>query len=222
MPRRLLAAVVAGTLAVGGLTACRAVPTVAAYVGDARLTNAQVEQLVKDFNADPQSTTARRRQEVVSIFVVLEVSKRLAEDHDISVPPVDQSQVPNLAQALNATGQVVTLQAEAIAASDAIAKLGTPEAPTDADKREVFQNLVDEQVVQPSQYNAVKDQIDSAEMRGALGLRAVLRDALRRYQVTVNPRYNPLALQVPFTIGNVNTFLVLTLSDTPPAVIDAS
>jgi len=223
MPRRLLAVAVAGALALTGLAGCRDLPAVAAYVGSAQLTNAQVDHMVGEFDADQRNRDpGLYRRGVVSIFVVREVARRLAQENRISVPAVDARQLPSLAEELHAKlGDVVLLQAEANAASGAVERLGTPQAPTEADKREVFANLVADQVVQPSQYDAVKDQIDSPEMRVALGLRAVLQDALKRYQVSVNPRYEPLALQVPFTIGNVNTFVRLSLQPVPPAVIDA-
>jgi hypothetical protein len=113
--------------------------------------------------------------------------------------------------------------AEADAAGNAIKELSKPQAPTDPDKREVYQDLVQRQIVGPDQYEQVKDKIDSPEMRQALGLRAVLRDALHKYQVTVNPRYEPLGVFVPFTVGGVSTFVMLSLESTaPPAVADRS
>ncbi len=50
--RRLTAAAVAG-LALAGLAGCRTAPSVAAYVGDARVTVAELESAVEDRLADP-------------------------------------------------------------------------------------------------------------------------------------------------------------------------
>src|SRR6266545_1772312 len=163
MPRRLLAVAISGALALTGLAACRDLPTVAAYVGSAQLTNAEVESMVKEF---PQE---------------------------------------------------VRVQAEADAALASIAKVGTPQPPTDADKREIFASLVDQDVVRADEYEAVKNQIDSPQLRAALGLRPVMKDALHRYGVSVNPRYQPLSLPVQFSIGQVTTQVAVSLE--PPTAM---
>ena len=57
MPRRrLLAVAIAGALALPALVACRDLPSVAAYVGSAQLTNAQVQRMVDEFPADRRQT----------------------------------------------------------------------------------------------------------------------------------------------------------------------
>jgi hypothetical protein len=221
MPRRLLAAAVAGTIAVTGLAACRDQPTVAAYVGSAQLTNAQVEKMLGELDADQVNRDpGRYRQLVVSVFVVREVSVRLAREHGITIPAADPSQLSSIAENMHAKpGDIVRLVADETAAATAVEHLGTPQVPTEADQREVFQNLVADQVVPANQYDAVRDQIDSPQMRAALGLRTVLQDALKRYRVSLNPRYEPLTLQVPFTIGNVSTFVGLPIDARPSAVV---
>jgi hypothetical protein len=249
MPRsRLLAVAVAGALALPGLAACRDLPAVAAYVGDARITNAQVEamvnQTVSDFPADPGQTGADRQQQeadrraqeagtyrtdIVSLFVGREVARRLAQEHGIGVPAVDAAQLPLIADAMKLSpgSEFVQLYAEAMAAFHAIQGIGPPQAPTEADKQEVFQYLLHAQPpsVTPGQYEGIKSQLDSTEMRAALGLRTVLRDALHKYQVSVNPRYQPFTVLPPvqFTLagGRVATFVLLSLEPAgPPAVVD--
>jgi hypothetical protein len=225
MPRRLLAVAVAGALALAGLAACRDSPSVAAYVGSAQLTNKQVEQMVAEFpTATREKAAPQIRQLVVSNFVARELSRLLAAEHNITVPPADVTPYQQAAgnAGVNPNGAFVTLQAEADAGMRAIAQLGTPQAPTDADKREVFTALVDENIVQPGQYDQVKDQIDSPEMRAALGLRPVLQDARKKYQTSVNPRYQPVGVPVRFTLaqGQVTAQVVVSLQPSP-AVSDA-
>ena len=226
MPRRLLAAAVAGALALLGLTACRDLPSVAAYVGDAQLTNAQVDQMVTEARTNQPDAPAAGdlRQFAVQVFVIHEVSTRLAKEHKLTVPPADPAQVATYAQQLKvANGALVRQYVDAVAAYGAIQPLGTPQEPTDADKREVFASLIQQQVVTPDQYDQVKAQIDSPEMRARLGLRAVLRDALSRYRVTVNPRYQPLELSMPFTLANITATVSVPLGYTAPvAVTDVS
>ena len=228
MPRRLLAVAVAvaGALSLTGLAACRDAPAVAVYVGSAQLTNAQVDQMVAEFpSAVTQRFAGRIRQLVVGNFVARELSHRLAAEHNITVPDADLTPYQQDAQSahISPTGAFVRLQAEADAGLHAIAQIGTPQAPTEADKHEVFASLVDANRVQPDQYDQVKDQLDSPDMRSALGLRPVIRDAMSRYQVSVNPRYQPLGLPVPLTLaqGQVTTQVVVSLEPTAsPAVSD--
>lgn len=225
MPRRLLAAAVAGTLAVTGLAGCRDQPTVAAYVGSAQLTNAQVEQMLGDFDPDAPGGAGADRTELVSDFVVREVSRRLAEEHHINVPAVDPDILSNVATSMHAKlGSAVALEAEAATAYTAISGLGTPQAPTDADKREIFKALVAAGLATADQFDQYQSGLDAPQVRSALGMRPVLRDAVHRYQVTVNPRYQPVGLPVLFVPvrGQNVPLLYVPILDAPSAVVDAS
>jgi hypothetical protein len=205
---RLLAVLAVGALAVPGLAACRDLPTVAAYVGSQRLTNDQVEKIVDEFPAAIRDKNSGDvRQFVVSSFVTREVARDLAKENGISVPEADLSAFSGLASQLHLgpDSAFIKLDAEAQAAMEAVRTLGKPQEPTDADKREAFQQLLDEQFVQPGSFEAVKSQIDSPQMRAALGLRPVLSDALKRYQVSINPRYQPLGIPVSFSLGTTQT-----------------
>ncbi len=226
--RRLLAVLVVGALAVPGLAACRDQPTVAAYVDTARLTNAEVEKMVAEFNADLRaSRSGDIRQFVVSAFVAREVANRLAKEHGITVPAPDPNELSSTARqvGLAPDSGFVKLNAEAGAALAAIEPLGQPQAPTDADKLEAFNQLVRDNVVRAGSFEAVKAQIDSPQMRAALGVRPVLADAIKRYQVNVNPRYQPLGIPVTFTLagGQVSASVVVPLTPAgAPAVRDIS
>jgi hypothetical protein len=229
MPRRrLLAVVVAGVLALPALAACRDLPSVAAYVGSARLTNAQVDKMVAEFPDEIRQTrTGQLRRILVSLFVTRELSQRLAQENGISVPGADAQALSNSATdtGLKPDSLTVRLDTEETLAFQAIARIGSPQVPTEADKREVFQALVDQRQISGDRYDDVKAQLDSPELRQALGLRSAIRDALHKYEVTVNPRYEPLGIPIPFTLagGQVSTSVLLSLRSTaPPAVVDRS
>ncbi len=190
MPRRLLAVAISGALALTGLAACRDLPTVAAYVGSAQLTNAEVESMVKEFPQEVRDqATGTIRRIVVTNFVASQTARLLAKEHNLTVPPADVAPYEAAARraGIRVDGPFIRLQAEADAALASIAKVGTPQPPTDADKREIFASLVDQDVVRADEYEAVKNQIDSPQLRAALGLRPVMKDALHRYGVSVNP-----------------------------------
>lgn len=232
MSRRLLAvasAALAGGLVLAGLTACRDEPTVAAYVEDAQLTNAQVEKIVQEFPADLQQRVGGQiRQAVVSAFVVREVGQRITAEHGGSVPAPDLSQYQDEAAQLKipATGGFVQIQAAAEAAMRAIQPLGTPQQLTDVDQHEVYaavQAALREKGEEIRPFDQVKNLLDSPDLRAALAVRPLLRDALKKYAVVVNPRYQPVGIPVPFTIAQVQTEVVVPLNaGGPPAVVDVS
>lgn len=228
MPRRLLAVALAGAVALTGLSACRSQPTVAAYVGSAQLSNADVEKIVDEFPAETREAHAGDiRRLVVSAFVTREVARQIARDRKLPVPVAD----PNIYQGeaaqlkVSATGGFFTLQAEAGAAVRAIEPLSRAQAPTDADQRAVYAQLVQAGDIQPgTPYGKVKDQLDSPEMRQALGLRTVVADGVKTYGVQVNPRYQPLGIPVPFTLvnGQVQAEVTVPLDqNASPAVVSA-
>jgi hypothetical protein len=200
MPRRLLAVALAGALALTGLTACREQPMVAAYVGDAQLTNADVEKIVHEFPADIQDAKAGQiRQSVVNAFVTREVATRIASERKLPIPTKNTDVFASRAKKLgiSPTGGFFDLQAGASAAMKAIQSVGQAQAPTEADQRAIFDALVNAGDVPPGiQFSDVQKQIDSPELRAALGLRPVIADAVHAYGVTVNPRYRPLSIYV--------------------------
>src|SRR2546421_1718046 len=88
MPRRLLAVAIVGALALPALAACRDLPSVAAYVGSAQLTNTQVQSMVAEFPASTRATgTGDLRRGIVSLFVTRELSLRLPGEKRVTVPP---------------------------------------------------------------------------------------------------------------------------------------
>jgi hypothetical protein len=205
-PRRLLpvAVAVAGLVALGALAGCRVEPGTAAYVGTTRYTNADVDRLFTEFTVDMREKySGQIRQFIVRNLVDRDLSRRVAADHRISVPAADLTQLATFAQQnkLPPRGQVVRLVAEASTAMDAISPLATPQAPTDADKREVFGQLVAQGQAQPSDWGQAQGALDSNEMRQALGLRTILAKAAKQYHVTVNPQYRPIGIPLQFSIA---------------------
>jgi peptidyl-prolyl cis-trans isomerase SurA len=89
--RRLLAVLLVGAAGLGGLAGCRTSPTVAAYVGDAQVTVAELDDAVADRLADPDiagyaadDPTGFTRQ-VLSLQVGEEVYAAAARRYDVEV-----------------------------------------------------------------------------------------------------------------------------------------
>src|SRR5690242_5404446 len=132
MPRRLLAAAIAGVFALVGASACREQPTVAAYVGDAQLSNSQVERIVNEFT-DPgirQQYGGTIREAVVSDFVLNEVGRRIATERNVTIQAPNLSQYQDLAQQdkVPLDSQFIRLVADADATMQALSSIGTPAA----------------------------------------------------------------------------------------------
>jgi hypothetical protein len=229
MPRRLLAVALAGAVALTGLAACRDQPAVAAYVGSSQLSNADVEKMVDEFPTEQRETDIGfLRQAVVDNFVVREVATRIAHDRGLPAAPVnvDAYRASAIDRKVDPKGKFVQLVAQANAALATIRSVGQPTAPTEADQRAVYQELTAAGILTAgTTFAQIKDQLDSDDMRAALGLRTVIADGVAKYGVTVNPRYQPLGIPVPFTLdnGQVNTEVDVPLntSTASPAVVDA-
>jgi hypothetical protein len=243
MPRRLLAAAVCGALALAGLTACREEPTLAASVGSARLTIAQVESMVDAFTKDvkeadqaarpaappapspsasagpeePLVATGSLRQLIVSLFVMRELAGQMAAEHGISAPAVDPKHLADSMREFHLPAAqndpVVRLLAERDMAFEAIRGLVTPQPLTDAELREVFDILVAEGAVPPGGFELAKTQFDTPGLRLAFAQRAALRDATTRHHLDVNPRYRPLLF------APVGLQFVVSLEPATPAAV---
>jgi hypothetical protein len=231
MPRRLLAVALAGALALTGLTACRDQPTAAAYVGDAQLSNADVEKAVDQFPAVVRDDHAGIiRQNVVSAFVTREVATHLAKDRKLAVPAADTGVYQDEAAFYKVSPSIdyYRLSAERDAAVAAVSGLGTPQAPTDDLLRNMYAQLVQSGSI-PASIPIGQVQLDTPDLRAVLGLRAVLEGGVKNDKVTVNPRYHPLAITFGLTLGispvtgrPMRILLSIPLDvNASPAVVDA-
>jgi hypothetical protein len=198
MPRRLIAAAVAGVAALVALAGCRIEsPTDAAYVGNTRFSQADVDKLVKQLDTDGvQVTDANRaslRQFILARSVFLDVAKRYATEKGYAAPPVDAAAVAQ-ANNLPANDPVVRLVAESDAYRQLLLGKASPAQPTDADYHDAFQLLVNQKEAQPGDEAALTQQLRqsvSETIASGVGLRNELAAAMRRYGATVNPKYLP-------------------------------
>lgn len=189
MTRRFTAA--AGiALTLLALTACRDSPDVAAYVGDTTITEDRLTEVVAPYG-DQLS-----RDQVLQFLVADELCTQVTKEAGVTVPPpaaAPPAGTPELAVIFNHMQSCLgVLPSEPVEA-------------TDADLREVFDNLVAGGAIDPAtNFEEVKvqfaQQANSAEvgLPAALGKRKVLTDALESSNVTVNPRYG--ALTVPMLV----------------------
>lgn len=210
--RRLTTAAVAGALAALALAGCRSAPSAAAYVGDSRLTEAQVTDMV-------DSTGGRiSREGVVLSFVLANACKQFAADAGFS-PNTQQG-----AQALSTEGLDQSTEIGRLRLEMHSCIYGAPDAGvkvTDEDLRWFYDDAIKYGAIQPNvTFEQVKPELSgSQEVVQTLALRRMWADATAKQDISVSPRYRALSISVGAP-GNVP--VVLQLGDSAnESVVDA-
>ncbi|PZF93260.1 hypothetical protein [Micromonospora endophytica] len=208
--RRLLAV---ASVAVGlvALSGCRSEPGVAAYVGDHRITEDAVTEVIDDArekNPAPAETAetpqmpaapAPRlpgRSEVVSVLVLTEVCDRISAAEGYQPQrEVDPAQIAQGIGLSPDTGYV-RQTAELYDCLSGI-PVGEPVAPTEQELAElVAAGKRAGAVPADVTVEQAASQLDGEQLRFALANRNSLAQAVEAYDVTVNPRYRPLVFPV--------------------------
>jgi hypothetical protein len=196
MQRARRAAAVAVVAMTGGLmlAGCQSQPSVAAYVGDTRISVDQVNTIVDDFDANSRANQGGgladagygdARQIVLADLVFTKAVGHLVDDQNLTRPAV------NLDVIAQTVGQPVSsLYVNLVAETQADYKLlsgrSTTVQPTDADVREIYDRLPHGDVT----YADAKPQIEKIDNLGdALGLRNDIEKIFSQYHVQMNPQY---------------------------------
>ncbi|GIH12116.1 hypothetical protein [Rugosimonospora africana] len=206
MPRRrLIAAAATGVLALAALTGCRfETGADAAYVGDTRFSNHQIDTLVAQLKKDgakiQDSDQAQVRRQIVANEVFIEVAKRFSKEKGYPAPTEN---IDTLAQSaaqgigLPINDAYVQLVATAEAYRELLTEKASEGTVTDADYRDAFNLLVSQQAAGPSDFAEVKQALQSqfaSDLAKAVTVRNELTDAMKRYNVSLNPRYQPAGI----------------------------
>lgn len=199
--RRLASITVIALVGVAALSACRAQPGVAAYVGDQQYTEEQVTSLVEELTEQlgEQGTgqqsvpPAPTRQQIVSALVLADVCRQL------DVPAGGQQISPEqYAQQFGLPPESEYVQAAAQAWT-CISGLQTGEQvePTQEELLELVDRgraagVIPDEVTDEE----AASQLDGDQLRSALAARDTIAEAVAEQDVTVNPRYRPLEFPV--------------------------
>jgi len=220
--RRLASIAVIAVLGTTVLSACRSDSSVAAYVGDRKITEDEVSKVLDDARskvppgghvagATPQPGTAPgagevkapTRSEVVSTLVMREVCTRLAADKGFK--PVEQAPADRVAEQLGLPpgSSYVQIFAEVDACKSGI-PAGQPVAPTQQELSDLVAKGRTAGVIPPdAKDDEAGRQLDGELLRGMLATRNTLASAVADFDVVVNPRYRPLSYTVlPFSNGS--------------------
>ena len=179
-----------GVSVILALTGCRSSPTAAAYVGPTQYSVSNVEQLSAEVRGN-QAVDLPSQQDVAEMYVMRDVAKRIVDEKGWKVQRLDRAAIAQQL-GLKADSKYVALRVEVEEYLGALGQNAPAVAPTDADLRDVYDRAKAAGLVQPGQtFEAIKPQIDSPQLRSALGARKLLTDGMKKYNVTVNPRYKP-------------------------------
>ena len=237
----IAAIVVVGVIALSG---CRSEPGVAAYLGNSEITEDRLDAILDELTDGAQSQSAEptadpqapqdpmapppqeqpslpSRSTVLSTLVVGGICERLAADEGFQ--PQNQVTPEQVAPQLGISpdSEYARKQAELYTCISGVPS-GTPVAPTDEDLTEIVERGRAAGVIPADMTDAdAKQRLDGDQLRGALGSRAVLADAVAAYDVTVNPRYRPLEFPVLGFQGNIAAVSVPLGEGDPGIVVNA-
>ena len=235
--RRIASVAVTAALAVAGLSACRSAPDVAAYVGQARITEQRVTDVFEGARANQVAATpgqppvtAISRQDVVDTMVGLDVMRELARQRKVSPTAIDPSRV---AQSLGVKAQAeyVALFTEYRGLLNALSAGVQPAQPTQADLRDVYDRLTkggaNPDGTSFAQFSSGLAEQDQQTLAQNIGLRNKLEPEIGKLDTKVNPRYRSPELPLVSTQtsdGKVLPLIVLRLapSTSESPVLDLS
>lgn len=235
--RRLASAAVVASLAVTGLSACRTEPSVAAYVGDARITESQVQAVLDQARdavaaAPPSSKVSMKvtRDMVVSTLVINDVMSEVATRHGVTLPT--DLQLSRYAEVLDLpeTADFVRLFATSRQYVPALlAETKTGPVPNEAEQKQVYDALAAAGAVKPgtsvAQFWAGLNEQEKQTVQISTGVLREIGEVAAPMRVKLNPRYGPVTfsvLTVSLQSGESVSLMNATLgSDDSAPVTDA-
>jgi hypothetical protein len=235
--RRLATATAVAILAVAGLAGCRSAPSVAAYVGQGRISEDRVSSVYDEARANAvtpaagqQAPPAIKRQEVVDTLVGLDVMREIAQQRGLTPTPLDAGQVAQ-AIGLKADAEYVRLYGEYRGLLNAVGAGAKPAQPTATDLRDVYDRLTaggaNPNGASFEQFSTGISEQDRQTLAQNIGLRNDLQPQIAKLNTVVNPKYSAPELPLVSTQGADGQELPLVvLSFAPsretPTVVDVS
>jgi hypothetical protein len=195
--RRLASVAVVASLAVSGLSACRSAPSVAAYVGSAKITEDRVDRIFADAKAKAapaaagQPVTGLARQDIVSTLVGLDVLRAYAKEKSLTAAELPVADVAK-SLSLQADAAYVPIFTEFEGLLQSISAKATPAQLTEADVRDIYQRFQAGGGVQGQtfeQFAGTLTQQDQQVLQQRISLRNELQPAAAKLDIDINPRY---------------------------------
>lgn len=198
--RRRIAAVVAlGALALGALSACRADAGTAAFVGDTRFTQAQINSAVAG-TKDAAASRSDLQHQYVTDLVYVQVLRRYAAAQGIDLTEPTADLISQTATDLGApeSNPFVKAHAQAQTYGVQLAAKADPVTPTDAELQPMYQRAVAAGLADPKNFAQFKTTILSVpDFARYVGLQKQLEKAVATDNISINPRYAPTCTANP-------------------------
>lgn len=195
MQRARRLALVAVLALVGGLAlaGCRSQPGAAIYVGSTRYSEKQVDKLADELKDIPSvGGQGNARHTIAEWIVSRDAARILVADKNWSAPKVDL-QATAQQTGLRPDDPLTRLFAEYVAYNDVIQQHAAAVTPSDADWTDLYQRAVGAGLVKAgtpeSQFRQSLGQQDQQVFTANLGLRDLYREAIKKANVSVNPKY---------------------------------
>lgn len=209
-PRRRVAAVVLaalGILLLAGPDPGRSEPPVAASVDDVTFTEAEVDRLMAEADRLADGLAADRT-EVVGILVVTEAVTTYAREQGLAVPePAVATIASDLRLAVDSP--YVQMVGEFFAVISAVKDAGEPVPPSEADQRELYDNLVSQGLTKP--FAEVQPALAADGVGAWVAMRDQIAAAVARADIRISPRYQP-EHRVVVPLGDARSWLSVPLS----------
>ena len=227
--RRLATVALAASLAAAGIAGCRSAPSVAAYVGQDRISEDRVSAVYEEAraNAAGQDSPAIKRQDVVDTLVGLDVLREIARQRGLSPTALNADQVAQ-AIGVKANAEYVRLYSEYRGLLNAVGSGAKPAQPTAADLRDVYNRLTaggaNPNGATFEQFSTGISDTDKQTLAQNIGLRNDLQPQIAKLNTVVNPRYSAPELPLVSTQGADGQELPLVVlsfapsQGTPPVV----
>ncbi|MET7880379.1 hypothetical protein ACPXB1_02065 [Micromonospora sp. DT68] len=236
MRARRLVAVASVSLGLVALSGCRAEPGTAAYIGDQRITDSEVTAAMNDLRTKNPTPTAApdasgqpaapgpqlpELADVVRVLVLTNVCEKVSAEEGYQ--PRSQVSADQAAQQLGLTPDTGYVREMAKLFTCLSGLPAEPVEPTEQEMADVIAAGRGGGNIPPevSDEDAAR-QLDGEQLRGALGTKRVLAEAVERYDVTISPRYRPLEFPLLSFSGDVAAVSVPLGEPDSGAVTDVS
>lgn len=207
MPRRLVLSAVIGLLAVAGLAGCRIEQGAAVFVGDTRISDSEVNEVVDSIPVElitsDLSTVSKAyggiRNQVLEALTVVELGHQVAAD---TGRQIDADALANAREGwmqrtgLDADNALVSLMAEAEGYRAMLREGAVPEAPTPADVEDAAANVaaVTGQPLNDAELGQLEADLSSPQGQELIGQNRQISGYVAEYGVTPNPKYGQFAI----------------------------
>lgn len=207
LSRRLLLSAAIGLVAVAGLAGCRVEQGAAAFVGDTRITDSQVNQVVDSIPvelitsdlSDMSSAFGGIRNQVLEALAVVELGRQVADDtgrqpDSEAASAARDGWVQNTGLAQD--NAFVALMAEAEGYRELLRADAEPQSPSAADIEAAAENFTATtgQALDDMGFAQLAADLDSEQGKQLIGQNRQITQYVADFDVTANPKYGQLAI----------------------------